>query len=306
MQANHEKIVIAHRGASGYLPEHSLEAKAMAYAMKPDFIEQDLVLSKDDIPIVIHDIHLESVTDVAEKFPERYRKDGRYYVIDFTFEELLQLNVAERFDPKTYKAIYPKRFPMWKSKFKLHSLQDEIELIQGLNISTGKNIGIYPEIKEPEFHNKEDKDISKIVLKILTNYGYKTKKDNCILQSFDAVELKRIRQELKSELFLVQLMENKNNESNLKEYATYADGIGPWYKQLISGKDDRGNWKSSNLVMEAHDLGLVVHAYTFRADDLGEFSSFEELLNVGFESLELDGVFTDFPDRVVRFLNDTK
>jgi len=306
MQANHEKIVIAHRGASGYLPEHSLEAKAMAYAMKPDFIEQDLVLSKDDIPIVIHDIHLESVTDVAEKFPERYRKDGRYYVIDFTFEELLQLNVAERFDPKTYKAIYPKRFPMWKSKFKLHSLQDEIELIQGLNISTGKNIGIYPEIKEPEFHNKEDKDISKIVLKILTNYGYKTKKDNCILQCFDAVELKRIRQELKSELFLVQLMENKNNESNLKEYATYADGIGPWYKQLISGKDDRGNWKSSNLVMEAHDLGLVVHAYTFRADDLGEFSSFEELLNVGFESLELDGVFTDFPDRVVRFLNDTK
>jgi len=195
---------------------------------------------------------------------------------------------------------------MRKSKFKLHSLQDEIELIQGLNISTGKNIGIYPEIKEPEFHNKEDKDISKIVLKILTNYGYKTKKDNCILQSFDAVELKRIRQELKSELFLVQLMENKNNESNLKEYATYADGIGPWYKQLISGKDDRGNWKSSNLVMEAHDLGLVVHAYTFRADDLGEFSSFEELLNVGFESLELDGVFTDFPDRVVRFLNDTK
>jgi glycerophosphoryl diester phosphodiesterase len=306
MQSNDEKIVIAHRGASGYLPEHSLEAKAMAYAMKPDFIEQDLVLSKDDIPIVIHDIHLESVTDVAEKFSERNRKDGRYYVIDFTYEELQQLNVTERFDPKTYKAIYPKRFPMWKSKFKLHSLQDEIELIQGLNISTDKNIGIYPEIKEPEFHNKEGKDISKIVLKILTNYGYSTKNDNCILQCFDALELKRIRQELKSELFLVQLMEYKNNESNLKEYATYADGIGPWYKQLISGKDDKGNWKSSNLVTEAHQLGLVVHAYTFRADDLGEFSSLEELLDVGFNTLQLDGVFTDFPDRVVRFLNKSK
>ena len=306
MQSNHEKIVIAHRGASGYLPEHSLEAKAMAYAMKPDFIEQDLVLSKDDIPIVIHDIHLESVTDVAEKFSERNRKDGRYYVIDFTYEELQQLNVTERFDIKTFKAIYPKRFPMWKSKFKLHSLQDEIELIQGLNISTDKNIGIYPEIKEPEFHNKEGKDISKIVLKILTNYGYTTKNDNCILQCFDAIELKRIRQELKSELFLVQLMEYKNNESNLKEYATYVDGIGPWYKQLISGKDDKGNWKSSNLVTEAHQLGLVVHAYTFRADDLGEFSSFEELLDVGFNTLQLDGVFTDFPDRVVSFLNKSK
>ena len=303
MQSNYEKIVIAHRGASGYLPEHSLEAKAMAYAMKPDFIEQDLVLSKDDIPIVIHDIHLESVTDVTEKFPERNRKDGRYYVIDFTYEELQQLNVTERFDPKTYKAIYPKRFPMWKSKFKLHSLQDEIELIQGLNLSTGKNIGIYPEIKEPEFHNKEDKDISKIVLKILTNYGYTTKTDNCILQCFDTAELKRIRQELKSELFLVQLLEYKNNESDLKEYATYADGIGPWYKQLISRKDDKGNWKSLNLVTEAHDLGLVVHAYTFRTDDLGEFNSFNELLDFGFNTLNLDGVFTDFPDKAVEFRN---
>jgi len=306
MQSKSGKIVIAHRGASGYLPEHTLEAKAMAYAMQPDFLEQDLVLSKDDIPIVIHDIHLETVTDVADKFPQRDRKDGRYYVIDFTYEELQRLNVTERFDPKTHTEIYPKRFPMWKSKFKLHSLQDEIELIQGLNISTGNNIGVYPEIKEPEFHNKEGKDISEIVLKILTNYGYTAKNDNCILQCFDAIELKRIRQELKSELFLVQLTEYKNDESNLKEFATYADGIGPWYKQLVSGKDDKGNWKSSNLVIEAHQLGLVVHAYTFRADDLGEFSSFDELLDVGFNTLQLDGVFTDFPDRVVRFLNKSK
>ena len=306
MQSKSGKIVIAHRGASGYLPEHTLEAKAMAYAMQPDFLEQDLVLSKDDVPIVIHDIHLESVTDVAEKFPERSRKDGRYYVIDFTYKELQQLNVTERFDPKTKKAVYPKRFPLWKSNFKLHSLQDEIELIQGLNKSTGHNIGIYPEIKEPEFHNKEGRDISKIILEILTNYGYVTKKDNCILQCFDAKELKRIRLKLKSDLFLVQLTENKNDESNLKEYAIYADGIGPWYKQLVSEKDDKGNWQSSNLVTKAHDLGLVVHAYTFRADDLGEFSSFDELLDVGFNTLQLDGVFTDFPDRVVRFLNKPK
>ncbi len=241
MQFKSGKIVIAHRGASGYLPEHTLEAKAMAYAMQPDFLEQDLVLSKDNVPIVIHDIHLETVTDVADKFPQRDRKDGRYYVIDFNYDELLQLNVAERFDPNTKKAVYPKRFPLWKSNFKLHSLQDEIELIQGLNKSTGHNIGIYPEIKEPDFHHKEGKDISKIVLKILTNYGYATKKDNCILQCFDAKELKKIRQELKSELFLVQLTENKNDERNLKEFATYADGVGPWYKHLVSGKDDKGN-----------------------------------------------------------------
>ena len=296
-----KKIVIAHRGASGYLPEHTMEAKAMAYAMHADFIEQDLVLSKDDIPIVIHDIHLETVTDVTTKFPERKRKDGRFYVIDFTYEELQTLNVTERFDPITKKAVFPKRYPLWKSKFKLHSLQEEIELIQGLNKSTGKQIGIYPEIKEPTFHLKEGKDISKIVLKILSDYGYRSKSDYCILQCFDAQELKRIRKELKSDLFLLQLIEFKKDEKYLKDYAKYADGLGPWYKQILEGKDSSGNWQYSDLVKEAHDLGLFVHAYTFREDDLDGFISFEEMIDFGFNNLKLDGVFTDFPDKAVIF-----
>jgi len=303
MTKNTKKVVIAHRGASGYLPEHTLASKAMAYAMYPDFLEQDLVLSKDDVPIVIHDIHLETVTDVAAKFPDRKREDGRFYVIDFTYDELTQLNVTERFDAKTGEAVFKDRYPLWKSKFKLHSLQEEIEMIQGLNKSTRNSIGIYPEIKDPKFHNKEGKDISSIVLKILSDYGYTTKKDNCILQCFDTKELKRIRIELRSELFLVQLIEFEEDEKHLKEYATYADGLGPWYKRILKEKDKQGNWQSTNLVKEAHDLGLVVHAYTFRADDLGEFTSFDELLDVGFNTLELDGVFTDFPDQAVHFLN---
>jgi len=302
MTKNTKKTVIAHRGASGYLPEHTLAAKSMAYAMHPDFLEQDLVLSKDDVPIVIHDIHLETVTDVAQKFPNKKRENGRFYVIDFTYDELLQLNVSERFDAESGNAVFKDRYPLWKSKFKLHSLQDEIELIQGLNKSTGNNIGIYPEIKAPAFHVKEGKDISSIVLKILSDYGYKTKKDKCILQCFDANELKRIRTELNSELFLVQLIEFEEDEKQLKEYATYADGLGPWYKSILKEKDEQGNWQKTNLVKEAHDLGLVVHAYTFRADDIEGFSSFDELLDVGFNTLELDGVFTDFPDQTVSFL----
>jgi len=302
---NTEKVVIAHRGASGYLPEHTLPAKAMAYAMHPDFLEQDLVLSKDDVPIVIHDIHLETVTDVAQKFPKRKREDGRFYVIDFTYDELMQLNVSERFNTKTGDAVFKQRYPLWKSKFKLHSLQEEIELIQGLNKSTGNDIGIYPEIKDPEFHNKEGKDISSIVLKILSDYGYTTKKDNCILQCFDAKELKRIRQELKSKLFLVQLIEFKEDEKHLKEYASYADGIGPYFKQLVKETDKNGKVSFSDFVEQAHELGLVVHAYTFRADQLGGMPSFDGLLDLGFNKAKLDGVFTDFPDKVVEFLKNS-
>ena len=293
--------VVAHRGASGYLPEHTLASKVMAYAMQADYIEQDVVLSKDDVPIVIHDILLDDVTNVLEKFPNRKREDGRYYVIDFTFEEIKTLAVTERFDSETGLQIYPNRFPKGTSSFRLHSLQDEIELIQGLNKSTGKNIGIYPEIKKPEFHHENGKDISKIVLNILSDYGYKTKNDKCIVQSFDAIELERIRKELKSQLFLVQLMEFSEQKNLLEFYASYADGIGPWYKHLISSKTADG-FSFTPLIKEAHKLDLVVHPYTFREDQLDEFDSFEQMIDVIIHQAGADGGFTDFPDRMREIL----
>ena len=293
--------VVAHRGASGYLPEHTLASKVMAYAMQVDYIEQDVVLSKDDVPIVIHDILLDDVTNVLEKYPNRKREDGRYYVIDFTFEEIKTLVVTERFDSETGLQIYPNRFPKGTSSFRLHSLQDEIELIQGLNKSTGKNIGIYPEIKKPEFHHENGKDISKIVLNILSDYGYKTKNDKCIVQSFDAVELERIRKELKSQLFLVQLMEFSEQKNLLEFYASYADGIGPWYKHLISSKTADG-FSFTPLIKEAHKLELVVHPYTFREDQLDEFDSFEQMIDVIIHQAGADGGFTDFPDRMRKIL----
>ena len=293
--------VVAHRGASGYLPEHTIASKAMAHAMNADYIEQDIVLSKDDIPIVIHDILLDDVTNVSEKYPNRKREDGKYYVIDFTFEELKTLEVTERFDSKTGLQIYPTRFPKGTSSFRLHSLQDEIELIQGLNESSGKDIGIYPEIKKPKFHNENGKDISKIVLDILTKYGYSTKDDQCILQCFDAQELERIRNELKSKLFLVQLMEFPEQNNLLEFYASYADGIGPWYKHLISSKTTSG-FSFTSLVEEAHKLDLVVHPYTFREDSLDDFDSFQDMIDVIIHQAGADGGFTDFPDKMKEIL----
>jgi len=300
------KIVIAHRGASAYLPEHTLEAKAMAYAMDVDYLEQDLVLSKDNIPIVIHDIHLETVTDVAEIFPERARDDGKFYVIDFTFEELKSLSVFERFNPKTKKAVFSNRFPLKKSSFKLHSLSEEIEMIQGLNKSTGKDIGIYPEIKEPAFHRKEGKDLSKIALSVLSNYGYQKRTDNCFVQCFDIEETKRIRFELKSDLKLIQLLGGDYSEDKFYEIAKYADGIGPWFGTIIKGKTN-GEFVITDLVKNAHKQGLLVHPFTYRADDYPEYyESFNELLEVGFFTADFDGVFTDFPDKAVEFLKNRK
>jgi len=293
--------IVAHRGASGYLPEHTIASKAIAHAMNADYIEQDIVLSKDDIPIVIHDILLDDVTNVSEKYPNRKREDGKYYVIDFTFEELKTLEVTERFDSKTGLQIYPTRFPKGTSSFRLHSLQDEIELIQGLNKSSGKDIGIYPEIKKPKFHNENGKDISKIVLDILTKYGYSTKDDQCILQCFDAQELERIRNELKSKLFLVQLMEFPEQNNLLAFYASYADGIGPWHKHLISSKTTSG-FSFTSLVEEAHKLDLVVHPYTFREDSLDDFDSFKQMIDVIIHQAGADGGFTDFPDKMKEIL----
>ena len=298
-----KKLVIAHRGASGYLPEHTMESKAMAYAMNPDFIEQDLVLSKDDVPIVIHDIYLDDVTDVAIKFPKRKRNDNRFYVIDFTFDELKTLQVTERFNPKTGEQVYKKRFLKGKGNFRLHSFSEEIEMIQGLNKSTGNNIGIYPEIKEPEFHKNEGKNLTEVVLKTLLKYGYSTKKDNCILQCFDAKELEKIRVELKSDLTLLQLTEFKKDIQNLEHISTYANVIGPWYKQILDKKVD-GKWQFTSLVSDAHKLGLKVHPYTFRADALDEFSTFNEMMQTLLFNANIDGAFTDFPDLVVQFLKN--
>ena len=297
-----DKIVIAHRGASGYIPEHTMESKVMAHAMNADYIEQDLVLSKDDVPIVIHDIYLGDVTNVAALYPDMSREDGRFYVIDFTFAQLMTLSVNERINHKTKKAVFPNRFPLQESSFKLHSLQQEIEVIQGLNKSTGKKIGIYPEIKNPSFHKEQGKDISKIVLQILIDYGYKEKSDACILQCFDAKELQRIRQELNSNLFLTQLLEFPEGSEHFERYASYADAIGPSIEQLLLA--GMGKTKGNTLVDKAHKLNLKVHAYTFREDEHPNFDNFEALLQFGFYDINLDGGFTDFPDTVISFLRE--
>ncbi|MFW7525123.1 glycerophosphodiester phosphodiesterase [Vibrio ostreicida] len=326
-------LVIAHRGASGYLPEHTLAAKALAYAMKPDYIEQDVVMTKDDHLVVLHDHYLDRVTNVAEQFPEGARDDGRYYAIDFTLEQIKSLEVTEGFkiDNEGKKvAGYPDRFPMWKSNFTVPTLAEEIELIQGLNNTLGYNIGLYPEIKAPWFHRHEGKDISKAVLKILKEYGYVNQNDKVYLQSFDANELQRIRNdlmpEMKMDLKLVQLMAYTDwNETmvyakgqatpysydwmfepeGMKKVATYAQGIGPWKPMLVDDASTQNKIIIKPLMKLAKTAGLDVHPYTFRADP-GRIppytDNFEGMMDIFYNQVRVDGLFTDFPDKAVDFL----
>lgn len=311
------KIVIAHRGASGYLPEHTLAAKALAYGQGADYIEQDLVMTADDEVIVLHDHHLETVSNVRAVFPERVRNDGRYYVIDFTLPELRRLEIYERFEEHNgvRTPVYPERFPLHQSSFRINTLAEEIELIQGLNQSTGRNVGIYPEIKSPAFHRQAGKDISAAVLRILRDYGYASDKDAVFLQCFDAVELQRIYNELLPQhemtVTLVQLIGAQAKfdalltDTGLSEVAGYAGGIGPSMDLIVAMSSSPDDLQISDLVSRAHANGLLVHPYTFRRDQLPTFAEdYNDLLDIFLDKIGVDGVFTDFPDITREYLDN--
>lgn len=301
--------VVAHRGASGYLPEHTLQAAILAYGQGADYIEQDLVLSKDKVPVVLHDIHLETVTDVEQKFPDRKRQDGRYYAIDFTLAELKTLRVHER-QNKEGKQVFPQRFN-GQSDFSIATFEEHIELINQLNRQFGKQVGIYPEIKSPAWHIQQGADITMIVLDILRKHQLDDHSKPVIVQCFDFNQVKRLRSELDAKVKLVQLLaendwqESDNDydylksEKGLKEIAKYADGIGPWIPQLINLK----TLEVQPLLKHAKQQKLLIHPYTFRKDQLPEGISSDQALDLFFKKLQVDGVFTDFTDTVVNYFN---
>ena len=301
--------VIAHRGASGYLPEHTREALILAYGQGADFIEQDLVLSKDNVLMVLHDIHLETVTDVEQKFPTRKRRDGRYYVIDFTLQELKTLRVHERQNAQG-KQVFANRF-QGQSDFQIATFEEQINLIAQLNAQFGKEVGLYPEIKSPAWHRQQGADISKITLALLRKYQLDDANKPVFVQCFDFNETKRLRNELGAQVKLVQLIgENSWKESatdyaylrtakGLQDIAKVAQGIGPWIPQLINLKTLR----PSMLSQHAKQAGLLIHPYTFRKDQLPKGISTEQSMQLLFGTLGVDGVFTDFTDTVVTYLS---
>jgi len=303
-------VVIAHRGACGYLPEHTFPAKALAYTMGADYLEQDVVATRDDQLVVLHDIHLDRVTDVAKQYPERARDDGRYYVRDLDLGEIKTLAVHERQNADG-SMVYPDRYQSDSEVFRINTFAEELSFIDDLVTNLGRPVGIYPEIKRPAWHQQEGVDITLEFLRVLSDFGYESYGDSVYVQCFDDKELVRIREQLGCDLKLIQLIGDNNwdeaktnydqlrTADGLRELAKTVDGIGPWINQLyIQQGNDRIT--DSGIVSMAHAAGLAVHPYTFRKDDLAPgFESYEELLRFLVDELCIDGLFTDFPDLVI-------
>jgi len=304
-------VAIAHRGASGYLPEHTLDAATLAFMQDAHYIEQDIVLTRDNVPIVLHDIHIDTVTNVEVMFPERHRDDGRYYAIDFTWDEIQQLFVHEREDEFGNK-VHPTRYA-GHDTFKLSSFEQHVIHIKTLNRIFGKNVGYYPEIKAPKWHLSEGKDITKVVVEVLTKHGLTEPAANIFIQCFDPTTLLRLKNEYKLKVNLIQLIaDNSWNESStdydfmqskegLELVASYASGIGPWLPQIYNPETK----DATMLLQHAKDLGLTVHPYTFKADDLVFDMSAEALVDLLRNNLKVDGIFTDHTDIVLNIVDKT-
>lgn len=276
-----EKVIIAHRGASAYLPEHTLEAYALAYGMGADIIEPDVVLTREGILICSHDLYLETTTDVAEKFPERKRDDGHYYAIDFTLQEIKQLRAFGR-TPVSERGTLP--------RFEVPTLEEMIQLIQRMNKQTGRDVGIVPEPKSPAFHAKEGKPIEEPLLRLLERYGYKGRDANAIIQCFEMDSLRKMREELRTDLPLVFLTSTLISESVLSEFKQFGDGIGA-YRFLI--EDAQGRAINENgFVKACRHHGLKVYVWTLK-NEVDAARRF--LYDYG-----VDGIFIDNPDAGVQ------
>ena len=164
--------IVAHRGASGYLPEHTLAAKTLAHLQGADYLEQDVVVTRDGRLIVTHDLFLERTTDVAAAFANRARSDGHFYAIDFDWAEIAQLRVTGM--PSDLSMLGEHAALLGAEPARICSLDEELEHIQRLNVSLGRQVGIYPEIKEPLWHAMHGFDATRALVDALREHGYES------------------------------------------------------------------------------------------------------------------------------------
>lgn len=316
LAADRDVLVIAHRGASGERPEHTLAAYELAIDQGADYIEPDLVVTKDGVLVARHENELSDTTDVAarEEFADRRRSktiDGQlvagWFAEDFTLAELRTLRARERLP-----AIRPQN-ARYDGLYQVPTLEEIVKLVRAKEAETGRRIGLYPELKHPEFMlQSEGIDTVDLLLAELKRLGI-TAADPVFIQCFEVGPLKRLRQ--RSDFKLVQLVSTTGgpadepgmtyaemlSPSGLAEIATYADAIGADVRLLL-----QPDGKPTSLIADAHAAGLKVHGWTVRKENAflppslrkGQGDAAKGNIIALFFLLRdagIDGVFTDDP-----------
>jgi glycerophosphoryl diester phosphodiesterase len=313
-------IVIAHRGASGYRPEHTLAAYELAIEQGADFIEPDLVITKDGVLIARHENELSSTTDVAHRPEFAARRttktiDGEtikgWFAEDFTLAEIKTLRARERIP-----ALRPAN-KAYDDKYDIPTLQEIIALVKRKSRQSKRPIGLYPETKHPTYFRSLGLPLEEPLVATLHKNGYRGTKALVFIQSFEVANLKRLRK--MTRLPLIQLLMTGQpydftisgdtrtyadlmTPQGLAEIATYAQGIGP-DKSLVLPRDRTGKMGApSRLVADAHAAGLRVHVWTFRNENFflpADCKDRPEAEYARFLELGVDGLFSDHPDTAV-------
>jgi glycerophosphoryl diester phosphodiesterase len=290
-------IVIAHRGASGYFPEHTLVAYAAAIEMGADYIEPDLVMTKDGVPIARHENALAIVDEtsgavveattnvhVLPQFAARRATrwvDGRrvtgWFAEDFTLAEIRLLRARERIPrERPANVAHDDRYP-------IPTLQEVIDLAKERSAALGRTIGIYPETKHPSYHASIGLAIEPVLLRILAENGWNDASSPVFIQSFETANLRALRAQTR--VRLIQLIDAQGrpwdlqaagdprsyadlaSAAGLREIARYADGVGPNKSLVIKRSAAGALGAASEFVRAAHAAGLLVHPWTFRSEN---------------------------------------
>lgn len=319
-------VVVGHRGASGYRPEHTLAAYELAARMGADFIEPDLVTTKDRVLVARHEPEIGGTTDVAAhpEFAARKKTklvDGApltgWFTEDFTLKELKTLRAKERIPAlRQHNTVFDGRY-------QVPTLQEVIDLSRRLSRELGRPIGIYPETKHPTYFQQQGLPLEPELVKTLTRNGLNHPGAKVFVQSFEVANLKALDKQLR--VPLVQLTSASGapydfvvsgdkrtyadivSANGLREVATYADGVGPAKDQVIPLDATGKLGTPTALVRNAHRAGLVVHPYTFRVEnnflpaDLDSSAVPADSGNLfaeinAFRAAGVDGLFSDNPD----------
>jgi glycerophosphoryl diester phosphodiesterase len=325
-----EPLVIGHRGASGYRPEHTLASYALAARMGADYIEPDLVITKDGVLVVRHEPEISGTTDVADhpEFADRRTTkllDGTpttgWFTEDFTLAELKTLRAKERIpELRPQNTVYD-------GLFEVPTFQEVLSLRKRLSRQLGRPIGVYPETKHPTYFRSQGLPLEGRLVAALERNGLNRRHAPVFVQSFEVGNLRALEHRLR--VPLVQLLDARDRQpydfvasgdprtyadlatpAGLQEIAGYANGVGP-SKDYIVPRDRNGcSQAPTSFVEDAHDAGLLVHPYTFRIENMFlpcELRSSAEPAEHGdlaaeirqFFELGVDGVFTDNPDVAV-------